>query len=127
MAETPTPPDDDAEIFRLAAAFAVAWEYEKALPDDEDNDDAIEAALAGAKSIVARMIDTPARTLAGVRAKAEALNWCHGGVFEGICPKSAENVSATQWPPTMDLRLADSVLFDLLAIANPASAEGNKP
>ncbi|RTL88101.1 MAG: hypothetical protein EKK29_05850 [Hyphomicrobiales bacterium] len=107
---------------RLAAILSVAWEHEKDLQAKEDKKEKYFAAVADSGRIVDMMIATPARTLSALRAKAGALHWCQMGRFEGICPTSRENVCRSSGPATTDMRLAESILFDLLAISNPTSA-----
>ena len=66
------------------------------------------AAVDKSSAIVDRIVEEPARTLDGLRIKARALAWCHSGEVESL--GIDEN-------PTTDIRVADSIIRDLLSPA----------
>ncbi|WP_424361084.1 hypothetical protein [Methylocystis parvus] len=107
----------------MTAAYNDAWARERealALERDDEFEERYRAAADATGAIVDQLIAARPRTLAGVRAKAEALNWCHGERFEGLCGSSPGSAPlGCLWPPSTDQRLADAILFDLLALPNP--------
>ncbi len=116
----------------LGKQFEAAWAHQNCayslIPDSDDNavvevaEQVANEAAARAGEIVDTIIDEKATTFDGLKVKARALSWCHAGEFDGI----AESVGNVWWDdqgkiikekPTTDRRVADSILFDLTALA----------
>src|SRR4051812_31035602 len=97
----------DAELLHLGAELERAWTHEKAA-------DALwEPAYRAACGIFTQIEQSPATTLDGLRVKALAAHWCVNG--DEFTPDIFQVVPHGSGPTT-DIRLAASVLRDLLAI-----------
>jgi hypothetical protein len=89
----------DAELIELGQALSAAWADERNAPDD-----AFEAAWHRCHVIAGQIEACTARTKDGLRVKVLAILWCHCGELE---LKFTDAM-------TTDLRLARSLLLDLL-------------
>src|SRR5262245_48661073 len=67
----------------------------------------VDAAWAAVAAVVDKIEAIPAHTLEGLRGKARAISWCHSG----------ERPIEFQDDPTTDIRLAQSIVADLLRAA----------
>jgi hypothetical protein len=102
------PLDADARLVELADEMDRADMDLLAVYDATENDDSAEAAArcdaayAAVSSIVRQIEETPARSIAGLRAKARAVRWCYGDddLFDG--------------ETTTDMRLAVQIIKWLL-------------
>jgi hypothetical protein len=122
----------DAQLLGLGKQLEAAWAHQNCayslIPDSDDNavvevaEQVANEAAARAGEIVDTIIETKATTFEGLKIKARALSWCHCGGFDGI----AETVGNIWWDddgkvvkdkPTTDRLIADSILFDLIALA----------
>lgn len=101
----------DADLLNLGEALDASSARLKALHDliTEENEhlmvEVIEICLDYAQPIVERIEKLRAHTLDGLRVKAKAIKWCHGG----------EEIQLAPDMPTTDARIAESILRDLLA------------
>lgn len=96
----------DSHLIKLGRQFEQAWSQERQVSRDTTaSENAVSKAVAAVRRIVRRIETTPAKSLAGLRVKARAVAWCHGG---------RRNVSLRE-KPTTDVRLAQSIIADLLA------------
>jgi hypothetical protein len=103
---------DDAELIRLGDELQKAWAHAKALEDDETG--AFEQAFQACGAIVDQIERCRASTFAGLRAKALAVHWCHDG---------AEIIELSEPDhQTTNIRLAQTIIRDLLAAGVPARA-----
>lgn len=104
-------PSPDAELIQLATQLEAIGAQEAALwaraDDIADDDLAVEAERFHkiTSPIVDRLEALTATTIAGAIAKARAVRWCHHG--------ASITVGADR---TMDVRLIESLLADLLAV-----------
>jgi hypothetical protein len=121
---------DDAALLELGMQLEAAWEQEDiaySLVFDDDFAIVTERLAAEASDrtgeIVGRIIEVKARTFDGLKVKARALAWCHSGQFEGI----ADSIGNIWWDgngkivketATTDRLVADSILLDLIALAD---------
>jgi hypothetical protein len=93
----------DAALLALAESFKAARAAVRAA-DRRGSDRDVEEACRRASAIVAKIAKLPARTIAGLKLKAEAIAYCHAG--------EAIKLTTSQ---TTDVRLAQSIIRDLLA------------
>jgi len=100
----------DAQLIRLGAEFEKAWEREKVavLADD---DEAVNQACDRTGLIVGQIECRAASTFEGLWVKARAVSWCHNE--EPLGPDSLTE------EPTTDIRLAGTILRDILAMGCP--------
>jgi hypothetical protein len=100
----------DAELLRLGAELDQAWAREKALIDSEAWGDAYEAAFNACSAIAGQIEKQQAHTLDGFRVKARAVMWCQQ--WGEVDPFSLSE------HPTTDIRLAESIILDLVGVAS---------
>jgi hypothetical protein len=100
-------PHPDAELLRLGRELEEAWARERATVRPAASDDEVNAVFNVASEIVGEIEALPATTLEGLRVKTRALSWCHDG--EGIDFRDEQD--------TTDLKLANGIVRDLLALA----------
>jgi len=92
---------------QLGTEFESAWSDERKLNRNPRATDAAHEKSYARVSRIVRLIErTPAHTLAGLRVKARAVAWCHAGV---------DTISLAR-NPTTDVRLAQSIVRDLIAL-----------
>ena len=122
----------DATLLELGKQLDAAWAHQNCayslIPDSDDNavvevaEQVANEAADRTSEIVDAIIDEKATTFDGLKVKARALSWCHAGDFDGI----ADCVGNVWWndegkvvkeKPTTDMLIADSILFDLIALA----------
>jgi hypothetical protein len=119
---------DDAALLELGKRLEVAWAHESiAYSLIVDNQDDVGEELANeakdrTSEIVDAIIEVKATTFEGLKIKARALSWCHCGDFEGIA-NSVGNIWFDErdeiqvGEPSKDRLVADSLLYDLIALA----------
>jgi hypothetical protein len=90
--------NDDRALIQLGEKLEQAWSHQLR----RDN----EAAYVRVAEIVRKIASTPARSLEGMRIKARAIAWCHAGEAPIFLTEN----------PTTDVRIAESIVADLLAI-----------
>jgi hypothetical protein len=101
----------DRELLSLGREFEAAWAEEEALAaahkllDQEPVPDPWEGAYHATQAIVERIQTIPAHTLAGLKVKARAVQWCYAG--DEIYLTDAQ---------TTDVRLAQDIIADLVRI-----------
>ncbi len=116
---TTSGPAEDAELLALSDEFEAAWKAEREIfridegQSDGVNfkkyDDRCTAAVDAVSKIVDKILNIPARSLAGFRLKARALLWCNG---------SAEVEDFCSWMQgTTDQRLIAAIVRELLTHA----------
>lgn len=97
---------EDSVLLALGGHLQKAWTEQRRL---EGTGIEFEAAWNEVSAVVGRIETLPARTLDGLAIKALAVSWCHSG----------------EWPielkddPTTDIRLAQSIITDLLRAGAP--------
>jgi len=97
----------DNRLITLGDELEKARAQEKTISRDETAPDSkVERAYARVANIVRKIEAEPAQSLEGMRVKARAIAWCHGD--EPIALKDE---------PTTDVRLAQSIIADLLRTA----------
>lgn len=99
----------DADLLELGREFEAAFAIEEAarhIGRETDDWTAWDAAYAKTDAIVKRIEKMPATTMEGVHVKARCVQWCYGSdpVFHDL-----ENY-------TTDMRLAQGIVLDLLAL-----------
>ncbi len=104
-ANSKTSTADDATLLALAKPFMDARAAVRAA-DRRGSDVDVEAACARASAIVAKIATLPARTIEGLKLKAAAVAYCHAG---------QRKIKLTR-NQTTDVRLAQSIVADLLAV-----------
>ncbi len=100
----------DAQLIGLGAEFEKAWEREKVAVLAGDNA-AVSQACDRTGLIVEQIERRAATTFEGLWVKARAVSWCH--CEEPLGPDSLTD------EPTADIRLAGTILRDILAIGRP--------
>jgi hypothetical protein len=107
-------PHPDAAPLTLASAFEAAVAHENAMFEAtrgaktfEDDLPYTEAGDAVGK-IVGLIAGMQAKTLAGLRVKVRAANWCHGWEWNGIGEGDGSD--------STDVRLADGIVGDLIVM-----------
>ena len=122
----------DVQLLELGKQLEAAWAHQNCayslIPDSDDNavvevaEQVANEAADRTSEIVDAIIDEKATTFEGLKVKARALSWCHAGDFDGI----ADCVGNVWWndegkvvkeKPTTDRLIANSILFDLIALA----------
>lgn len=94
----------DTRLVQLGRELEASWAAEKAVCAIEPIDEAAcDAAIECTSAIVDQIKRCAARTMAGLRVKAQAIAWCHGGA------PHIEN-------ETTDLQLAQTIVEDLLRV-----------
>ncbi len=126
---TSTGSDADERLLRLGSQLEAAWAEQsrldrhflsgeaKAPEKDPAGDAAADAAYNRTSRIVNRIEAAQARTIAGLRVKARAIAWCHHG----------ERPVDLMERPTTDVRLAQSIIADLLASSAEAPPSAHAP
>lgn len=98
----------DQRLLDLGREFEALYRAENAAkPKDRMHGDwtAWDAAYERTSKVVHRILRLRARSFAGVRVKARAVDWCHSGGFRSF--------DGT----TTDMKLADQIVRDLLRLA----------
>lgn len=104
------------DLNALGALFEEAWMLEKAVcalvgdRNDVAADEMVDKAIDVTGAVVKVIMDTPAFDLAGMRLKARAYLWCHGGDADHLTPAEAYT----------DGQLAASIVRDLLNLGDRA-------
>lgn len=101
----PEPPD--ADLITLGADLTAAWTRFSSL-DEGAQAEAADLAYAEASTVAKAIAAVSATTLAGLLVKAKAIAWFHAGDTFGEGSLGVE---------TSDLRLARTIVGDLLAMA----------
>ena len=108
----------DVELKHLGAELEDAIAAEKAIEaaynagQYEDEDVALDAAYANTHAIIDQIVAIPASTIEGLRIKARAIQWCyHDDPVDLVVDQN-----------TTDLRIANSLIADLLAVPPAAVA-----
>ena len=94
----------DAALLALAEPFKTVRAAVRAA-DKQGSDRDVEEACRRASALAGKIATLPARTIDGLKLKAAAVAYCH----EGQAIKLTDN-------QTTDVRLAQSIIRDLLAI-----------
>jgi hypothetical protein len=91
----------ELKLIELGAQLDRTWAEQRRLEGSDD--------FENARDRVSRIVDEiealPAYTMGGLRVKARAIWWCHSG---------EASISFGELHPTTDLRLAQSIVVDLL-------------
>jgi hypothetical protein len=103
----------DAELLRFGAQFDAAWRAES-LAEEKAGDAEFQTACDVTSDVVDRILNIQARSIEGLCVKARALSWCHSGEFDGFLPEPGDMMMNDG---TTDMRLADSICRDLVALA----------
>jgi len=108
---------DDAEIFRLGAEIEAAWRREDELiaaakdaSEEAPEHGALEAQVDIAGDLIDKLLKLRAGSLEALQVKARAIAWCQAGSNEAITILDPDRPAAT------DMRLAQSIIEDLLAL-----------
>jgi len=105
------PASADAALIALGEELETAWAAEIAAYAQYRGDFSLEheaitdAAYEATKAVILRIEAVPASTMEGLRVKARAVQWCY----------DADPVDLAVDQSTTDLRLANSIIRDLLA------------
>lgn len=99
----------DVRLLQLGKQLETAWAHQRQLEHDASEAELAEFDKAFNRvSRIAKKIEAlPAHSLAGLKVKARAIRWCHSG----------EKRIELARQPTTDIRLAQSIIRDLLAPA----------
>jgi hypothetical protein len=106
---TAAPSHADAELLRLYGELKTAWATERAIISAGGDDDEVNAAIDISSTIVDKICKCHAVTMEGIRVKASAVLWCHGGNLP------IRFVDDDEWGT--DLQVAQSIVNDLIAMA----------
>lgn len=116
--KAPATINPDADLIELDEMLSIAQANCDETFERNGRDEATagesDAAYRLASLVVDKIEGTPAKTLQGLRVKAKAVMWCHGK------PWDRNKVQLTD-DPTTDMRLAQSIVHDLVNMDLPAA------
>jgi hypothetical protein len=101
----------DAELIALGREFEAKWARERELYKPEviahslAAEQASDEAYFATAAAVERIEKLPAHTMEGLRIKARAVSWCHGGEYVSM--------GGSKYPTT-DIRLDQDIIEDIL-------------